>query len=148
MRHLVSRSVLFLHQTIAGRESTIRSTIAASVPASATRIALIRFVGSTGSPGPHDPPLEWQLNPDVTVRTKGVMEKCSFCIQRIVEAKIKAKRENRIVRDGEFAPACVQTCPTDALIFGNLKDPESRVANLVRLSRAYQVLGDLNTKPE
>ena len=95
----------------------------------------------------HDPPLEWQLNPDVTVRTKGVMEKCSFCIQRIVEAKMKAKRENRIVRDGEFAPACVQTCPTDALIFGNLKDPESRVANLVRLSRAYQVLGDLNTKP-
>jgi Fe-S-cluster-containing dehydrogenase component len=95
----------------------------------------------------HDPPLEWQLNPDVTVRTKGVMEKCSFCIQRIVETKMKAKRENRIVRDGEFAPACVQTCPTDALIFGNLKDPESRVANLVRLSRAYQVLGDLNTKP-
>ena len=95
----------------------------------------------------HDPPLEWQLNPDVTVRTKGVMEKCSFCIQRIVEAKMKAKSENRIVRDGEFAPACVQTCPTDALIFGNLKDPESRVANLVRLSRAYQVLGDLNTKP-
>jgi molybdopterin-containing oxidoreductase family iron-sulfur binding subunit len=95
----------------------------------------------------YDPSLEWQLNPDVTVRTKGVMEKCSFCIQRIVEAKIKARGENRLVRDGEFAPACAQTCPADALIFGNLKDPESRVAKLVQSSRAYQALGDLNTKP-
>ncbi|OPY75450.1 MAG: Tetrathionate reductase subunit B precursor [Syntrophorhabdus sp. PtaU1.Bin153] len=95
----------------------------------------------------HDPPLQWQLNPDVTVRTKGVMEKCSFCIQRIVEAKMKARSENRLVRDGEFAPACAQTCPADALTFGNLKDPHSRVAQLAGQARAYQVLGDLNTKP-
>lgn len=95
----------------------------------------------------HDPPLQWQLNPDVTVRTKGVMEKCSFCIQRIVAAKVKARSENRLVRDGEFSPACVQTCPVDALIFGNLKDPKGRVARLVSQSRAYQVLGELNTKP-
>ncbi len=95
----------------------------------------------------HDAPLEWQFNPDVTRRTKGVMEKCSFCIQRIVEAKIKATGEKRLVRDGEFAPACAQTCPADALVFGNLKDPESRVARLVGEARAYQVLGELNTKP-
>ena len=95
----------------------------------------------------HDSPLEWQLNPDVTVRTKGVMEKCSFCIQRIVEAKIKARSEGRAVRDGEFTTACAQTCPADALVFGNLKDPESRVAKLVKQARAYQVLGELNTKP-
>ena len=95
----------------------------------------------------HDPPLEWQLNPDATVRTKGVMEKCSFCIQRIVEAKIKAKSGNRPVRDGEFTTACAQTCPADALVFGNLKDPDSRVARLIGQARAYQVLGELNTKP-
>jgi anaerobic selenocysteine-containing dehydrogenase/Fe-S-cluster-containing dehydrogenase component len=95
----------------------------------------------------HDSPLEWQLNPDVTVRTKGVMEKCSFCIQRINEARIRARSDGRLIRDNEFAPACVQTCPADALIFGNLKDPESCVAGLARESRAYQVLGELNTKP-
>ncbi|HVN95896.1 MAG TPA: molybdopterin-dependent oxidoreductase [Syntrophorhabdaceae bacterium] len=95
----------------------------------------------------HDPPLEWQLNPDVTARTKGVMEKCSFCIQRINEARIRARREDRRIRDGEISPACVQTCPADALIFGNLMDPASRVARAVRESRAYQVLGELNTKP-
>ena len=75
------------------------------------------------------------------------MEKCSFCIQRIVEAKITAKSEKRLVRDGEFTTACAQTCPADALTFGNLKDPKSRVAKLVREARAYQVLGELNTKP-
>lgn len=95
----------------------------------------------------HDAPLEWQLNPDVTVRTKGVMEKCSFCIQRIVSAKMTAKNEGRLVRDGEFTTACAQTCPADALVFGNLKDPQSRVSKLARQARAYQVLGGLNTKP-
>jgi molybdopterin-containing oxidoreductase family iron-sulfur binding subunit len=95
----------------------------------------------------HDAPLEWQLNPDVTVRTKGVMEKCSFCIQRIVSAKMAAKNEGRLVRDGDFTTACAQTCPADALVFGNLKDPQSRVSKLARQARAYQVLGGLNTKP-
>jgi len=95
----------------------------------------------------HDPPLEWQLNPDVTVRGKGVMEKCSFCIQRVNEARIRARSENRLIRDGEVLPACVQTCPADALIFGNLKDPKSRVSAMVGEARAYQVLGELNTKP-
>jgi len=92
-------------------------------------------------------PLTWQLNPDVTVREKGVMEKCSFCIQRIVETKIKAKSEGRKVRDGEFTTACAQTCPADVLIFGNLLDPDSQVSKLIQDPRAYQVLGHLNTKP-
>ncbi|NIQ38971.1 MAG: 4Fe-4S dicluster domain-containing protein [Proteobacteria bacterium] len=92
-------------------------------------------------------PLNWQLNPDVTVRQKGVMEKCSFCVQRIVEAKNKAKNEGRKVRDGEFTTACAQTCPTNALVFGNLKDSGSRVSKMIGDPRAYQVLGHLNTKP-
>ena len=91
--------------------------------------------------------LDWQLNPDVTVRHKGVMEKCSFCIQRIVAAKVQARSEGRQVRDGDFTTACAQTCPTEALIFGNLLDPESRVAKLIQDPRAYQVLVQLNTKP-
>jgi molybdopterin-containing oxidoreductase family iron-sulfur binding subunit len=92
-------------------------------------------------------PLNWQLNPDVTVREKGVMEKCSFCIQRIVETKIKARSAGRKVRDGEFTTACAQTCPADVLIFGNLLDPDSQVAKMIRDPRAYQVLNHLNTKP-
>jgi molybdopterin-containing oxidoreductase family iron-sulfur binding subunit len=92
-------------------------------------------------------PMHLQLNPDVTVRSKGVMEKCSFCIQRIKEGHNVAKNEKRQIRDGEVLPACVQTCPTDALVFGNLMDPASRVRRLVRDPRAYQVMGYLNTKP-
>jgi molybdopterin-containing oxidoreductase family iron-sulfur binding subunit len=92
-------------------------------------------------------PLNLQLNPDVTVRSKGVMEKCSFCIQRIKVAHNVAKNENRLIRDGEIKPACVQTCPTRALTFGNLMDLKSQVRRLTTDSRAYQALGYLNTKP-
>jgi molybdopterin-containing oxidoreductase family iron-sulfur binding subunit len=92
-------------------------------------------------------PLNQQLNPDVTVRSKGVMEKCSFCVQRIKAAHNQAKSEQRAIRDGEVTPACVQTCPTDALIFGNLMDPASAVRKKIDDPRAYQILGYLNTKP-
>jgi molybdopterin-containing oxidoreductase family iron-sulfur binding subunit len=92
-------------------------------------------------------PLHLQLNPDVTVRSKGVMEKCSFCVQRIKEAHGVAKDEKREIRDGEVQPACVQTCPTGALVFGNLMDRTSRVSKQVEEARAYQILGHLNTKP-
>ncbi len=92
-------------------------------------------------------PMQWQYNPDVTVRQKGVMEKCSFCIQRVVQAKMIATSEGRAVRDGEFTTACAQTCPADVLTFGNIKDPNSQVSKLVQNPRAYQVLYELNTKP-
>lgn len=93
-------------------------------------------------------PLNWQLNPDVTKRTAGVMEKCTFCVQRINEGKDRAKDEGRPVRDGEIQPACVQSCPTDALVFGDLNDPKSRVSKLAHDQRAYKVLDHhLNTQP-
>jgi anaerobic selenocysteine-containing dehydrogenase/Fe-S-cluster-containing dehydrogenase component len=92
-------------------------------------------------------PLNWQLNPDVTVRQKGVMEKCSFCIQRIVAGKNKARTEGRKVRDNEITPACSQTCPAGAMVFGNLVDPNSRISKLIQDPRAYQVFENLNTKP-
>ncbi|RMG39544.1 MAG: 4Fe-4S dicluster domain-containing protein [Candidatus Dadabacteria bacterium] len=93
-------------------------------------------------------PLNWQVNPDVTKRTAGVMEKCTFCIQRINEAKDIAKDQGRLVEDGEIQPACVQSCPTEALVFGNLKDPNSRVSRLAKSGRGYKVLDHhINTQP-
>ncbi|UCD79577.1 MAG: 4Fe-4S dicluster domain-containing protein [Desulfobacterales bacterium] len=92
-------------------------------------------------------PMNLQLNPDVTVRSKGVMEKCSFCIQRIKAAHNVAKNEKRMIRDGEVTPACVQTCPTYALVFGNLMDRQSRVRKMIDDPRAYQAIGYVNTKP-
>lgn len=93
-------------------------------------------------------PLNWQLNPDVTVRCRGVMEKCTFCIQRIREVEIVALREGRKIEDGEIVPACVQTCPTGVFTFGDLMDKDSKVSRMFADEpRAYQVLAELNTKP-
>ena len=96
-----------------------------------------------------DAPLNLQLNPDVTVRGAGVMEKCTFCVQRIVAAEINAKVQGRKLRDGEFTTACAQACPTHAITFGDMKDPSSammkrRAANK---ERGYKMLEDINTKP-
>ena len=87
------------------------------------------------------------FNPEVTVRGRGVMEKCSFCVQRIEAVKIAAKNDRRPIRDGEVVPACAQTCPTQAIVFGDLKDAASRVSKLRGNRRSYAILGELNTKP-
>ena len=91
-------------------------------------------------------PLHLQLNPDVTVRARGVMEKCTFCIQRIRGAQNEARLENRPVRDGDVVTACAQACPSDAIVFGNVRDSASRVASLQQDPRGYRVLEDLNTR--
>lgn len=92
-------------------------------------------------------PLNLVFNPDVMVREQGVMEKCTFCIQRIRVAKDTAKDEGRKVHDGEIKTACQQSCPTDAIVFGDLNDPESKVSKLRESARGYHLLGELNTKP-
>jgi Fe-S-cluster-containing dehydrogenase component len=90
-------------------------------------------------------PLNWQLNPDVTVRAKGVMEKCSFCVQRIREAENRAKSENREMVADEFTTACAAACPSRAIVFGDAADPNWSVAQLAQDRRAYHVFEELNT---
>lgn len=92
-------------------------------------------------------PLNYQLNPDVTVREKGVMEKCTFCVQRIREGEHKAALEERPVRDGDITPACVQTCPSEVFVFGNIADENSRVAQAARSVRGYRTFEELNVQP-
>ncbi len=87
------------------------------------------------------------LNPDVTVRERGIVEKCSFCIQRIQEAKIKAKAENRVLGEDEITPACAQACPSKAIVFGNIADKNSRIYKLFREKRNYHLLEELHTLP-
>jgi molybdopterin-containing oxidoreductase family iron-sulfur binding subunit len=93
------------------------------------------------------PSLKLMRNPEVSVRSRGVMEKCTYCVQRIEYAKIEAEKESRKVRDGEVKSACQQTCPTEAIVFGDLNDPNSRVAKLHAQQRRYDLLADLNTRP-
>ena len=92
-------------------------------------------------------PLSMLLNPDVTVREKGVMEKCTFCVQRIRGAQNQARLENRNVKDGDIVTACQQTCPSEAIVFGDLNDRHSQVFELAGNPRGYHVLAGLNTKP-
>ncbi|MGD8453877.1 MAG: TAT-variant-translocated molybdopterin oxidoreductase [Phycisphaerae bacterium] len=87
------------------------------------------------------------FNPQVTVRSRGVMEKCTYCVQRIAAVRIAAKNEGRPVADGEIVPACAQVCPAGAVVFGDLNDPKSRVALLHERDRAYAMLEELNIKP-
>jgi len=91
--------------------------------------------------------LKLMRNPDVSVRSRGVMEKCSYCVQRVAEAKIDADKENRPIADGEIVTACQQACPASAITFGNINDKKSKVAKLRASERSYSVLADLNTRP-
>jgi molybdopterin-containing oxidoreductase family iron-sulfur binding subunit len=93
------------------------------------------------------PQFKLQRNPDVTVRSRGIMEKCTYCIQRINAARIQSKREDRDIRDGEIVTACQAVCPAEAIVFGNINDPNSRVARLKASPRNYTMLEDLNTRP-
>jgi molybdopterin-containing oxidoreductase family iron-sulfur binding subunit len=86
-------------------------------------------------------------NPEVTIRSRGVMEKCTFCVQRIQAKKIAAKNAGRALEDGEIVTACQQTCPTQAIVFGDLADPNSRVARLHADERSYKMLAELNIRP-
>jgi molybdopterin-containing oxidoreductase family iron-sulfur binding subunit len=93
------------------------------------------------------PTLALQKNPDVTVRSRGVMEKCTYCVQRIESARIDAQKEMRPIRDGEIVTACQAACPAEAIVFGDINDPTSRVSRLKALPRNYGLLADLNTHP-
>jgi molybdopterin-containing oxidoreductase family iron-sulfur binding subunit len=93
------------------------------------------------------PSLRMLANPDVTVRWRGVMEKCTYCVQRINEGKIKAELENRRVRDGDIVTACQQACPAEAIVFGDLADPQSRVSLRRRSPLSYSLLAELGTRP-
>jgi molybdopterin-containing oxidoreductase family iron-sulfur binding subunit len=93
------------------------------------------------------PSLQLQRNPDVSVRSRGVMEKCTYCVQRINEARIDSERQGRPIRDGEVVTACEAVCPAQAIVFGDVNDPTSRVARLKADERNYALLGELNTRP-
>jgi molybdopterin-containing oxidoreductase family iron-sulfur binding subunit len=93
------------------------------------------------------PSMRMLANPDVTVRWRGVMEKCTYCVQRINEGKIRAELENRTVRDGDIVTACQQACPAGAIVFGDIADSESRVSKLRRSNLSYGLLAELGTRP-
>jgi MoCo/4Fe-4S cofactor protein with predicted Tat translocation signal len=93
------------------------------------------------------PQLKLMRNPEVTVRSRGVMEKCTYCVQRINNVRIEAEKENRPIRDGEIVTACQASCPSEAIVFGNANDPTSRVAKLKAQQRNYSILGELNARP-
>jgi len=93
------------------------------------------------------PQLKLLRNPEVTVRSRGVMEKCTYCVQRINNGRISAEKQNRPIRDGEIVTACESACPSEAIVFGNANDPNSRVARLKAQQRNYSLLGELNARP-
>jgi molybdopterin-containing oxidoreductase family iron-sulfur binding subunit len=92
--------------------------------------------------------MEQCLSPDVSVRPKGVVEKCSFCHHRLQLASDRAQAEGRPLAEGDYVPACVETCPADAMYFGDLDDPNSEVARLRKSTRAYRLLEELGTEPK
>ncbi|WP_299576150.1 4Fe-4S dicluster domain-containing protein [uncultured Sunxiuqinia sp.] len=123
-------------------------------PYKVRRFNFFDYTGADAMPGNTIDPAEMTtdlrrlvLNPDVTVRAKGVIEKCSFCIQRIQEKKLAAKNESRQLQDGEVVPACAQSCPADAIVFGDLNNKESRISKFFDDERNYHLLEELHTLP-
>lgn len=94
-----------------------------------------------------DDPLDLQLNPDVSIRPAGVVEKCTFCSHRIKRAKLAASAEDRELADGDVQPACVQSCPAEAMVFGDMADPDSKVSGAIGSGRSSQLLSELGTRP-
>lgn len=95
-----------------------------------------------------DPGFKQATNPDVSLRPRGVVEKCTFCHHRLIKARERAALENREVREEDYQPACVETCPANAMFFGDLDDPNSTVARLSRSPRAFRLMEDLGTEPK
>ena len=95
----------------------------------------------------NEPALVAQKNPEVTVRMRGVMEKCTYCVQRIARARIEAEKQGRRIRDGEVVTACQAACPTAAIVFGDLSDPQSEINRAKRSPLSYDLLAELNTRP-
>jgi molybdopterin-containing oxidoreductase family iron-sulfur binding subunit len=93
------------------------------------------------------PQLKMMRNPDVSVRSRGVMEKCTYCVQRINEARIDAEREDRKIRESDLQTACQQACPATAIVFGDINQAQQQVSRLKGLPRNYSLLGELNTRP-
>ncbi|NBC83302.1 MAG: TAT-variant-translocated molybdopterin oxidoreductase [Bacteroidetes bacterium] len=123
-------------------------------PYKVRRFNFYDYTGADALPGNIVDPAEMTLdlkrmvlNPDVTIRAKGVIEKCSFCVQRIQEKKLDAKLENRQLGDGEIKPACAQACPADAIVFGDLNDENSKVSKIFKDQRSYHLLEELHTLP-
>ncbi|MEX8498310.1 4Fe-4S dicluster domain-containing protein [Leptothrix ochracea] len=152
------------HHTLDGLNSQVYNRCIGSRYCSANCPYKVRYFNWFDYPksGAWPQPMEQQLNPDVTVRSKGVMEKCTFCVQRLTEAKSQAKSEGRKVYDGEVMTACAQACPTSAIHFGNMADPESDVAKIWRKQqvniasdkqekeegvRGYRIFEELRTYP-
>ena len=94
-----------------------------------------------------DGPLDLQLNPDVSIRPAGVVEKCTFCAHKIKRAKLDADAEDRELVDGDVQPACVRSCPAEAMVFGDMSDPDSQVSKMISSGRSEQLLSELGTKP-
>jgi molybdopterin-containing oxidoreductase family iron-sulfur binding subunit len=113
------------------------------------KVRRFNFLEFQGDPLYGDLPetMKMAMNPNVSVRMRGVMEKCTYCVQRIQEGKIAAKREGRNIKDGEIQTACQQACPADAIVFGDLNDPGSRVAMLSKRDRGYRLLSEIGTHP-
>jgi molybdopterin-containing oxidoreductase family iron-sulfur binding subunit len=111
------------------------------------KVRRFNYLNYNGDDGVVPDTEQMKYNPDVTVRMRGVMEKCTYCVQRIQEAKIVAHREHREMKDGEFTTACAQACPAQAIVFGDLNEKQSRVATLSKQDRGYRLLADLGTHP-